>query len=135
VTNKDTAVLTTTLSDTYAITGTLGTVTTATNNSTVITTSGAGNLSWNSVYSSPYTINTAPSIMKVETDAEFNGDVKIRGVSLDERLNVIEERLGILRPNHDLEGRWEKLKEIGEAYRTLEKEILEKEQVWDLLKK
>jgi len=135
VTNKDTAVLTTTLSDTYAITGTLGTITAATNNSTVITTSGTGNLSWNNVYSSPYTINTAPSIMKVETDAEFNGDVKIRGVSLDERLNVIEERLGILRPNNDLEGRWEKLKALGEKYRKLEKEILEGESIWDTLKK
>lgn len=135
MTNKDTAVLTTTLSDTYAIAGTLGTVTTATNNSTVITTGGTGGLSWDNAYVNPYTINTAPSIMKVEIDAEFNGDVKIRGVSLDERLNVIEERLGILRPNNDLEGKWEKLKALGEEYRKLEKEILEGESIWDTLKK
>jgi hypothetical protein len=84
---------------------------------------------------SPYTINTVPSIMKVEVDAEFHGDVRIKGVNLSDRLDTIEERLGILRPNHDLEGRWEELKELGEQYRQLEKEILEKEHVWDLLKK
>jgi len=54
---------------------------------------------------------------------------------LDERLNAIEERLGILRPNNDLEGRWEKLKALGEEYRKLEKEILEGESIWDTLKK
>lgn len=96
-----------------------------------LTTSGTGSLAW----SNPYTIAAPPSIMKVECDAEFHGEVKIRGVKLDERLNTIEERLGILRPNHDLEGKWEKLKELGEQYRQLEKEILEKEQAWDLLKK
>jgi hypothetical protein len=139
VSTKDTAILTTSLSDIYTTTGTLGTVTTATNNSNVITTSGAGNLSWNNVntspYASPYTINTAPAIVKIECDAEFSDDVKISGVSLDERLNVIEERLGILRPNNDLEGRWEKLKALGEEYRKLEKEILEGESIWDTLKK
>jgi len=118
-----------------SLAGTLGTVITATNNSTILTTSGSGNLSWDNSYVNPYTINTIPSVMKVETDAEFHGDVKIRGVSLDERLNVIEERLGILRPNNDLEGRWEKLKALGEEYRKLEKEILEGESIWDTLKK
>ena len=127
--------LNTTLADAYAITGTLGTATTATNNSTVITTSGTGGLSWNNTYTSPYTINAAPTVIKVDTDAEFNGDVKIRGVSLDERLNLIEERLGILRPNNDLEGKWEKLKALGEEYRKLEQEILEGEDIWNTLKK
>lgn len=79
--------------------------------------------------------NQTKSIMKVDGDAEFNGDIKIKGVNLTERLDAIEERLGILRPNNDLEGKWENLKKLGEEYRKLEKEILEKEQVWDLLKK
>jgi hypothetical protein len=103
-----------------------------------ITTSSTGTMARNNTIATsanPYTVNITPSIMKVECDAEFHGEVKIRGVKLDERLNTIEERLGILRPNHDLEGKWEKLKELGEQYRQLEKEILEKEQVWDLLKK
>lgn len=82
-----------------------------------------------------YTYNNTPGSLKVSGNAEFEGDIKIKGVNLTERLDDIEKRLGILRPNNDLEGRWEKLKELGEEYRKLEKEILEKEQVWDLLKK
>jgi hypothetical protein len=146
--------LKTSLSGTNGITGTLGTavtgVTTVTgggSGATLTTTSG-GSLMWgnpnHTVTATPYTISNAttgwtnynqPSIMKVECDAEFKGEVTIRGVKLDERLNAIEERLGILRPNNDLEGRWEKLKELGEEYRRLEKEILEGEDIWATLKK
>ena len=82
-----------------------------------------------------WTTYQQPQVLKVSGDAEFEGDIKIKGVSLDERLNAIEERLGILRPNNDLEGKWEKLKKLGEEYRKLEKEILEGENIWDMLKK
>jgi hypothetical protein len=140
--------LKTTLSDTYSITGTLGTAS-AVNTGTVgsvLTTTTGGSLMWNNtVTASPYTVpnattgwatyNNQPSIMKVECDAEFKGEVTIRGVRLDERLTAIEERLGILRPNNDLEGKWEKLKALGEEYRKLEQEILEGENIWDILKK
>jgi hypothetical protein len=79
--------------------------------------------------------NTGTTTLKVAGDAEFDGDVKIKGVNLTSRLDAIEERLGILRPNNDLEGKWEKLKALGEEYRALEKDILEKEKIWDLLRK
>jgi hypothetical protein len=142
--------LKTSLPDTYSITGTLGTVSAvnAGTSGSTLTTSGTGSLMWNNsnhtVTASPYTVSNQttgwttynqPSIMKVDCDAEFHGEVKIRGVKLDERLNAIEERLGILRPNNDLEGRWEKLKALGEEYRKLEQEILEGEDIWATLKK
>ena len=128
---------------------TLGTVSsiTAGGSGATLTTSGTGSIMWpnHTVTASPYTVsntttgwatyNNQPSIMKVECDAEFHGEVKIRGVKLDERLNAIEERLGILRPNNDLEGKWEKLKALGEEYRKLEQEILEGEDIWATLKK
>lgn len=79
--------------------------------------------------------NTGTTNLKVAGDAEFDGDVKIKGVNLTSRLDEIEARLGILRPNNDLEGKWEKLKALGEEYRALEKDILEKEKIWDLLSK
>ena len=147
-----TSPLKTSLPDTYSITGTLGTVSTI-NTGTIgagatLTTSGTGSLMWNNpnytVTAIPYTVSNTttgwatynnPSIMKVDGDAEFHGEVTIRGVRLDERLNAIEERLGILRPNNDLEGKWEKLKALGEEYRRLEKEILEGEDIWATLKK
>jgi len=79
--------------------------------------------------------NTGTTTLKVAGDAEFGGDIKIKGVNLTSRLDAIEERLGILRPNNDLEGKWEKLKALGEEYRALEKDILEREKIWDLLRK
>jgi hypothetical protein len=149
--------LKTALSGTHSITGTLGTavtgVTTVTgggSGATLTTTSGTGGVMWGNV-GTPYTYtgapgtisaggnwttyNNHPTIMKVEGDAEFKGEVTIRGVKLDERLTAIEERLGILRPNNDLEGKWEKLKALGEEYRRMEKEILEGEDIWATLKK
>lgn len=81
-------------------------------------------------------VNTAlPTLVRVSGDAEFDGDIKIKGVSLLDRLDAIEERLAILRPNNDLESKWEKLKALGDEYRALEKNILEKEKIWDLIKK
>ncbi len=82
-----------------------------------------------------WTTYQQPQVLRVSGDAEFDGDIKIKGVSMSDRLDAIEERLGILRPNNDLEGKWEKLKKLGEEYRQLEKEILEGEQIWDMLKK
>ena len=76
-----------------------------------------------------------PTLFRVSEDAEFDGDIKIKGVSLLDRLDTIEERLAILRPNNDLESKWEKLKALGDEYRALEKDILEKEKIWDLIKK
>jgi hypothetical protein len=145
-----TSPLKTSLPDPYSITGILGTTVNTGTMGTTLTTSGTGSLMWNNpnltaAAASPYivsntaagwtTYNNQPSIMKVECDAEFDGEVTIRGVKLDERLNAIEERLGILRPNNDLEGKWEKLKALGEEYRRLEKEILEGEDIWATLKK
>ncbi len=144
--------LKTSLSDAYSITGTLGTAVNAGGGSgATLTTTTGGSLTWNNTNytatATPYTVSNTTTgwatynnqlqqgMLKVSGNAEFEGEVTIRGVKLDERLNAIEERLGILRPNNDLEGRWEKLKALGEEYRKLEKEILEGESIWDTLKK
>lgn len=144
--------LPTTLSTSMYPSATLGTVSASlgTSGGTLTTTTGGG-LIWNNptytATASPYTVSngttgwttyTQPAMqgsLKVSGDAEFEGDIKIKGVNLTERLDAIEERLGILRPNNDLEGRWEKLKALGEEYRRLEKEILEGEAIWNTLKK
>jgi hypothetical protein len=62
-------------------------------------------------------------------------DIDIDGRNLTEVLKSIEQRLAILKPNADLEHRWEELKKLGDQYRKLEKEILAQEGVWDTLKK
>jgi hypothetical protein len=112
--------------------GNVGTPYTYTGAPGTLTTTAPGTISTGGNWT---TYNNQPSIMRVEGDAEFKGEVTIRGVKLDERLTAIEERLGILRPNNDLEGKWEKLKALGEEYRKLEQEILEGENIWDILKK
>lgn len=116
--------LSTTLPGSYVNTGTItaGTLTTA--------------YPYSYGYNDTITITQpAPKTLHVDGDAEITGDLKLNGIKLSERLDKIEERLGILRPNNDLENKWEKLKALGEEYRRLEKEILEGESIWDTLKK
>jgi hypothetical protein len=142
--------LSTSLSTDYSYSAMLGTPTSITSGGSgaTLTTTTGGSLMWNNpnhtVTASPYTIantttgwttyNNQPGL-RVSGDATFDGEVTIRGVKLDDRLTAIEERLGILRPNNDLEGKWEKLKALGEEYRRIEKEILEGEDIWATLKK
>jgi hypothetical protein len=92
---------------------------------------------------SPYdysviSVNSINTISAGLTVAEGNlnidsGDIKIKGVSLAEALTNIESRLAILRPNPDLEERWDKLKELGDQYRQLEAELISKEKMWAIL--
>lgn len=65
---------------------------------------------------------------------ESGADIKIGGKSLMEAIEKIEERLAILKPNSELEDRWEQLKELGKQYKELEAEILEKEKIMKILK-
>ncbi len=73
--------------------------------------------------------------LHVRGDADFEGDIKLKGKSLSDTLDKIEERLAILHPNEKLEAKWEELKKLGDAYRALEKDIQEKEKIWEMLKK
>lgn len=63
-----------------------------------------------------------------------DGDLKIGERSLKEFMDKVEERLAILKVNPELEDKWEDLKKLGEEYRKLEKEILEKEKLMEMLK-
>jgi hypothetical protein len=73
--------------------------------------------------------------LKVQGDAEFEGDIKLNGKSLSKTLSDIEERLAILHPNEKLEEKWEKLKDLRKQYMELEADILEKEKIMEILKR
>ena len=73
--------------------------------------------------------------LSVKGNADFEGEVTIKGKNLTEMLEKIDERLAILHPNPELEDRWDELKELGKRYKELEAEIIEKEKVWAILKK
>lgn len=64
-----------------------------------------------------------------------NADVDINGKSLKKFMEDVEQRLRLLTINHTLEKEWGELKELGDQYRALEKEIQEKMKTWDILKK
>ena len=131
------------------------TLTTSTGTTTQVcvanNTSGSG-LYWglNGTSASPgqvYTTNTTggswitadPSLkgatLSVKGDADFEGEVTIKGKNIADMFAKIEERLAILHPNTELEDRWDELKELSKRYKELEAEIIEKEKVWNILKK
>lgn len=79
--------------------------------------------------------NLKGASIQVKGDAEFDGEVTVKGKKLSEMFEKIEERLAILHPNPELEDRWDELKELSKRYKELEAEIIEKERVWAILKK
>lgn len=104
-----------------------------------VPTTGTG-LNWGTTTGSgTYTIATDPNLkgatLKVQGDADFEGDLKLQGKSLKDSLDKIEERLAILRPNDELEEKWENLRGLRKMYMELEAEIIEKEKMWAILKK
>ena len=64
-----------------------------------------------------------------------NADITINGRSLNKTIQALEERLNMLRPNDHLEAEWDQLRELGEQYRKLEADLLEKQRAWEILKK
>ena len=108
----------------------------------VYTTNGTGNINWgnlNGTSASWATLSADPNLsgntLKVKGDADFAGEVTIKGKSLTGMIEKIEERLAILHPNPELEDKWDELKELGKRYKELEAEIIEKERMWTILKK
>ncbi len=69
------------------------------------------------------------------TDVNVSGKLTVKGKNIIDVIENIEQRLAILHPNPELEERWENLKALADQYRALEQEIIEKEQMWNLLKK
>jgi hypothetical protein len=94
--------------------------------------SGQSNWAWNTVSADP---NLQGNSLQVKGDANFEGDVKIKGKSIADSLERIEAQLAILKPNEELEAKWENLRGLRKAYMELEAEIIEKQKVWDILKK
>ena len=75
------------------------------------------------------------SSLKVSGNAVIDGDLTVGGKSIMKSLEAIEERLAILKPNEELEERWDELRELRNRYMKLEQEIIEKEKMWAMLKK
>ena len=94
----------------------------------VLTSNGTGS----TIFADP---NLKGASIQVKGDAEFDGEVTIKGKNIADMFAKIEERLAILHPNPELEDKWDELKELAKRYKELEQEIIEKEKVWEILKK
>ena len=106
--------------DTIWLTGASG------SNAYTYTTTGTNTL-WNTT--------SIEKTLQVKGDSEFDGDITVKGRSLTEFMDSVEQRLNILRPNPALESEWDQLRELGEQYRELERQLLEKEKMWQTLKR
>lgn len=93
------------------------------------------NTMWSTSNTFDWGLKPNPYELDVNGDANFKGDIKVKGKSLSETLERIEERLAILHRNNELEEKWDELKALGEKYKALERDILEKEKIWNLLEK
>ncbi len=89
------------------------------------------NYAWNTTSTTTSIENT----LQVKGDSEFDGDITVRGRSLTEFMDSVEQRLNILRPNPALESEWDQLRELGEQYRELEQQLTEKSQMWAALQR
>ena len=78
--------------------------------------------------------NTAVNISTDGITMQPGTDINVGGRSLMNAIDKMEERLGILNPNPELEDRWDQLKELRKQYIELEKDLLEKEKLMKILK-
>ena len=97
---------------------------------------GGGTLGTTSISASNWTTNTltVPPSGRMELQGA-QADIVMNGVSLNDTLKLIQDRLCMLRPNRELEQEWDQLRDLGEQYRELEKQLIEKQRAWDLLRK
>ncbi len=74
-----------------------------------------------------YSFHSPTSTLKVQGEAEFESDVKIKGKSILETLEAIEDRLAILQPDPKKLAKYEALKKAYDHYKLMEKLIGEDE--------
>jgi hypothetical protein len=78
--------------------------------------------------------NSTSGKVVIAGDCEFKGNITWQDRDLREWLESIETRLGMLQPNPALEAEWDELADIRRQYVELERKLLEKQRVFDILK-
>jgi hypothetical protein len=85
-------------------------------------------------WSSP-TMTQNGAKIHVQGDAVFEGNITWQDRDMREWFESVESRLAILKPNPELEAEWSELAELRMKYVELERELLAKQRVFDILKK
>ena len=70
----------------------------------------------------------------VNGDAVFKGNITWQDRDMREWFESVEARLAILVPNAELEAEWSELAELRQRYVELERNIIAKQQLFDILK-
>lgn len=108
-----------------------------TNSNSTVTITGGTNI-LDSLSTDSFTLNS-------NWDTSYNDCITIGGQTITEsKLKALDglqdwqeevnKKLAILQPNSELEEQWSELKELRQRYVELEKELIEKNKVWDILK-
>lgn len=86
---------------------------------------GTGNFYYTNPNTGPWitTAQTSPRTLDVKGDANFEGDIKFKGRSLEELFSKIEDRLAILQPDPAKLEKYEALRKAYEHYKLMEKLI------------
>jgi hypothetical protein len=71
----------------------------------------------------------------VQGDAVFEGNITWQDRDMREWFESVESRLAILHPNLELEAEWSELAKLRIKYVELERELLAKQKVFDILRK
>jgi len=79
--------------------------------------------------------NPGTGTIQIKGDAVFEGNITWKGRDMREWFETVEARLAMLQPNPELEKDWEELAELGQKYLELERKLLEKQLVFDILNK
>lgn len=87
-----------------------------------------GTLNWGQSVDKGLTVNDG------DLRIEGSGDLKIGDRSIKEFMDKVEKRLAILNVNQELEAQWEELKALGDKYRELEEQLIERNKIMDILK-
>ena len=125
--------------------------TTATNNLTVTIPAGASTISviggggggsggsgayvMNNGWSTTGVSDIKSNAIHVNGDAIFKGNITWQDRDMREWFESVEARLALLKPNPGLESEWEELAELRRRYVELERDIIAKQQLFDILKK
>ena len=95
-----------------------------------ITNNSATSYTWGT--SNTKTVSTGE--VRIVGDAVFEGNITWQDRDMREWFESVESRLAILQPNVRLEAEYEELAELGRQYKEMERRLLEKQQVFDILK-
>lgn len=96
---------------------------------------GSGAYVMNNGWSTTGVSDIKSNAIHVNGDAIFKGNITWQDRDMREWFESVEARLALLKPNPDLEAEWSELAELRQRYVELERDIIAKQQLFDILKK